>query len=148
MSEEQRRAIAGHLQRGAFVFAEVLSGNPNWAETFRSDLLRVDDGLRMRKLPANHPLLTGRLHETYGYDVRIARLRRALHEEYAKLPRLEAYVIEKDNEEVGMLSVHDVGSGLGHVLFPDCRGSMPNVSRQLAVNVVLYAMQRQLDIGM
>jgi hypothetical protein len=62
-----------------------------------------------------------------------------------KLPRLDAYVIEKDGKEVGVLSVHDVASGLGYVLYPDCRGLMPAESRQTATNVVLYAMQRQVQ---
>lgn len=146
MSDAQRQQIAARLKAGSFLFAEVLTGNPNWAESFRSDLLRIDDTLRIRKLPANHPLVTGRLYETFGYDLRETNVRRALRTEYTKLPRLDAYVIEQNGKEVGMLSVHDVGSGLGYVLFPECRGVMPHESRQTAVNVVLYAMQRQLKI--
>ncbi|MCB9866095.1 MAG: DUF4159 domain-containing protein [Phycisphaerales bacterium] len=146
MSDAQRQQIKRRLADGSFIFAEVLSGNPNWAESFRSDLLRLDDTLRIRKLPANHPLVTGRLYETFGYDLRETNVRRALRKEYTKLPRLDAYVIEKNGEEVGMLSVHDVGSGLGYVLYPGCRGVMPHESRQVAVNVVLYAMQRQLKV--
>lgn len=146
MTDAQRQMLAERIKRGTYIFAEVLTGNGKWAETFRSDLQKVDDKLTIRKLPANHPLLTGRLHETYGYDVRVMPLRRALREENEKLPRLDAYVIEREGEDVGMLSVHDVGSGLGYVFYPECRGAMPRNSRELAANIVLYALQRQLEL--
>jgi len=144
LTAAQQKAIRERIDGGTFVFVDVLSGNPNWAETMRSEILRIDDALRMRKLPASHPLLSGRLHETFGYDVRIAKLRLSLREEHAKLPRMDAYVIEKNGTEVGMFSTYDVGSGVGHVLFPECRGVMPHESRQVAANVLLYAMQRKL----
>ncbi len=143
LTDSQRRQINEHIDRGAFLFAEVLTGDTAWAESFRADLLKLGDGFRMRRLLGNHPLVNGQLNETYGFDVRLVGVRRALREAYEKLPRAELYIIERNDQEVGVLSVYDIGSGLGHVLYPECRGLMPEDSRKLAANVVLYAMQRQ-----
>ncbi|NOX58732.1 MAG: DUF4159 domain-containing protein [Planctomycetes bacterium] len=148
MTDKQLKTVSDHVKRGTFVFAEVLSGNVNWAESFRADLQKLDGDIRIRKLVANHPLVNGKLHETFGFDVRTVQMRRALRKEFKKLPRIDAYVIERNGEEIGVLSVHDVGSGLGYFLYPECRGIMPNSSRQFAANLVLYSMQRALEPSM
>jgi hypothetical protein len=147
MTDRQRDSIRRRMDQGAFIFAEVLSGNTNWAESFRSDLLKIDPALSLRKMPANHPLVTGRLDETFGYDLRVAPLRRALRADESLIPRMDAYVLERGGEEVGMFTVYDVASGLGYVMYPECRGLMPRASRQAAMNIVLYAMQRRLAMN-
>ncbi len=148
LTDQQLGLINKQIDKGAFVFAEVLTGDPNWAESFRADLQKLDGEIRIRKLVANHPVLNGKLYETFGYDVRTVAMRRELRDEFEKLPRLDAYIIERDGEEIGILSTHDVGSGLGYFLYPKCRGIMPNSSRQLAANLVLYSIQRTLEKGM
>jgi hypothetical protein len=109
--------------------------------------LKIDPALSLRKMPANHPLVTGRLDETFGYDLRVAPLRRALRADESLIPRMDAYVLERGGEEVGMFTVYDVASGLGYVMYPECRGLMPRASRQAAMNIVLYAMQRRLAMN-
>ncbi len=144
ITDKQLDMINKQIDKGAFLFAEVLTGDPNWAESFRADLQKLDGDIRIRKLVANHPLLNGKLYETFGYDVRTVAMRRDLRDDLEKLPRIDAYVIERDGEEVGVFSTHDVGSGLGYFLYPKCRGIMPEASRQLAANLVLYSLQRSL----
>lgn len=136
-----KRAIDG----GTYVFAEVVSGNGSWEEAFRSQLTKLDGSLRIHKVLANHPVLTGQISGTQGFDVREVPLRKALQAEYAKLPRADLYLIERDGKEVGMYSAHDISSGLGYVHYPGCRGVMPEFSRRIAANVVLHAMQQALD---
>lgn len=136
-----KQAIDG----GAYLFAEVVSGNVSWDESFRSELTRLDGSLRIHKVLANHPVLTGQIPQTQGFDVREVPLRKALSEEYKKLPRADLYLIERDGVEIGMYSAHDISSGLGYVHFPDCRGVMPEFSRRIAANVLLHAMQQALD---
>ncbi len=145
ITDEQLKRVRDKVEAGTFLFAEVLTGNTDWAETFRSDLLKLGDDVRIRRLLANHPILTGKVYETYGYDLRITPVRKALRDVYEKLPRLEMYVIEKGDKEIGVFTVHDVGSGLGYVMYPECRGAMPDASRKLAINVVLYSMQHALE---
>ena len=58
-----------------------------------------------------------------------------------KLPRADLYVIELDGREVGAFCTYDVASGVGYNQYSACRGLLPRSSRQLAVNVVLHAME-------
>jgi hypothetical protein len=148
MTDKQLGLINKHIDKGAFLFAEVLTGDPNWAESFRADLQKLAGEITIRKLVANHPLLNGKLYETFGYDVRTVAMRRTLRDDFEKLPRIDAYVIERDGEEVGILSTYDVGSGLGYFLYPKCRGIMPEASRRLSANLVLYSLQRSLPKSM
>ncbi|GJM23674.1 MAG: hypothetical protein DHS20C16_00890 [Phycisphaerae bacterium] len=148
MTDKQLGLINKQIDKGAFLFAEVLTGDANWAESLRADLQKLDGEIRIRKLVANHPLLNGKLYETFGYDVRTVAMRRALRDDLEKLPRIDAYVIERDGKEVGILSTHDVGSGLGYFLYPKCRGIMPDASRRVAANLVLYSLQRSLTKSM
>ncbi len=148
LTEAQLGLINRQIDKGAFLFAEVLTGDPNWAESFRADLQKLKGEIRIRKLVANHPVLNGKLYETFGYDVRTMAMRRTLRDDYEKLPRIDAYIIERDGEEIGILSTHDVGSGLGYFMYPKCRGIMPTYSRQLGANLVLYSLQRSLQSSM
>ena len=148
ITDKQLDLINKQLDKGAFLFAEVLTGDPNWAESFRADLQKLSGEITIRKLVANHPLLNGKLYETFGYDVRTMAMRHELRDDLEKLPRIDAYVIERDGEEVGVFSTYDVGSGLGYFLYPKCRGVMPDASRQFAANLVLYSLQRSLPKSM
>ena len=53
MTEEQLKQVRNKVDAGTFLFAEVLTGNTGWAETFRSDLLKLGDDVRIRRLLAN-----------------------------------------------------------------------------------------------
>ncbi len=143
MSEEQRRAVRHQLDAGTFLFAEVVSGREGWLEAFSADLQKVDDGLHIRQMLANHPVMTGQVEETQGYDLRRAAVRAALRDEDEVRPRPDMYVIEKNGKEIGVLSAYDISSGIGYNLYPGCRGLMPRESREMAANVLLYALERR-----
>ena len=146
LTDEDRQVLQTQIDAGTFIFAEVLDGRPGWLEAMIADLQSLDPGIRVRKLLANHPVMTGYIEGTQGYDVRQVALRKALSEEYEKLPRPDLYVIEKDGREIGVLSAYDVSSGIEYVLYPGCRGPMPAPSREIMTNVLLYAMEKQLGL--
>ena len=142
MTAEQRRVVLERIRGGSFLLAEVLSGNPAWVEAFRSELLKLAPGIRLRKMMSNHTVLTGFVAETQGFDVRQVALRQTLREEHDTRPRVDGYVIELDGKEVGAFSTYDLSAGLGYVLYPGCRGLMPRYCRRIATNVLLYAMDQ------
>jgi hypothetical protein len=141
--DRQREIIRRQIERGTFLFAEVLTGNPDWVEAFVAELQRVGSGISVKStMLATHPVLTGYVAGTQGYDVRRPRLRRAAREEDTERPRAGMYLIEKDGRQIGVLSTYDIASGIGYVMYPACRGPMPVDSRKLITNILLYAMER------
>lgn len=142
----EKAAIKSHIDRGGYLFADIVGGDPSSEEALRAELKSIDSGIEIRRLLSNHPVLSGRIKETQGFDVRQVQLRHALAEEFEKLPRAKMYLLERGGEEIGVLSAYDISSGQGYVMYPNCRGVMPEPSRQIAANVILYAMQRQLEM--
>lgn len=142
--EGEKQVIKSYIDSGGFLFADVIGGNESAGEALRSQIQSIDPTIEIRRLLSNHPIISGRVEETQGFDVRVVKLRHTLAKEFEKLPRAKMYLLERGGEEVGVLSEYDIASGQGYVFFPDCRGVMPEESRQIATNVVLYAMQRKL----
>lgn len=144
LTEGEKQAIKSYIDGGGFLFADVIGGNESAGEALRSQIQSMDPTIEIRRLLANHPIISGRVEETQGYDVRVVKLRHVLAKEFEKLPRAKMYLLERGGEEIGVLSEYDIASGQGYVFFPHCRGVMPEESRRIATNVILYAMQRKL----
>ena len=150
MQEETRRRVKEYLQGGGFLFADVVSGREDWAEQLEADLLKVDRGITMQQLRQSHPIYTGEVSGTQGFDIRRSHLREALRAEFSEYGRCDLRALVLDNRLVGVVSHHDVVSGLGYVLFPECRGPTPADARKVAMNALLTAMasNRGLDQGL
>ena len=96
----------------------------------------------MRKLYTSHPIFTGQIEGTQGYDVRRSRISRTLREEVDDTTgRCDLYALELDGREVGVLSQYDLSGGTTFLRYPGRRGPEPRAAREMAVNMVLHAMQ-------
>ncbi|MCP4248279.1 MAG: DUF4159 domain-containing protein [bacterium] len=144
LDQGQRARIRNWLDGGAYLVAEVAGGDPDWAEAFRADLLKIDDGLSVRRVFTSHPVFTGMIEGTQGYDVRRTLLSKALREDLGRLGRCDLYLVERDGREVGVFSQHDLSSGLSYMRYPGRRGPTPSAARGLAVNALLWAMERNI----
>ncbi|MHC4063029.1 MAG: DUF4159 domain-containing protein [Planctomycetota bacterium] len=56
LTQQQQARIRAALDDGAYLFAEVVGGNKDWAEAFRADLQKLDPELTVRKLYTSHPI--------------------------------------------------------------------------------------------
>ena len=140
MGSDVRLRVQEHLQSGGFLFADVVSGRQDWAEQLEADLLKVDPAITLQRLRQSHPIHTGEIPGTQGFDVRRSHLRTALRTEFSDYGRCDLRALILDDRLVGVVSHHDVVSGLGYVLFPECRGPMPSDARKVAMNTLLTAM--------
>lgn len=147
MSDSVRQRIQRHIQRGGLLFADVVSGHANWGEQLSADLLRVDRSLSLAPLRQSHPLLTGEISGSQGFDVRNPLLRAALRTRFTDRGRCDFFALLRNDQMVGVITHTDVISGLGYTLFPDCRGPMPDDARKLAMNAMLLAMRHQHEQG-
>lgn len=132
--QEIREAMKSNRQ----MLVDVVSGNPEWDEAFRTVLKGLDSGVSLQKLPRNDPILTGEIPGTQGFDAVNVAFRKALHDRFSKSGRCDLYGIYWNGKRVGVYSAYDISSGVGYHYFPGCRGVMPEDARQLAMNAFLY----------
>jgi hypothetical protein len=144
LNEVQKTKISAALHGNGFVVAEVVSGAPAWAESLRAEIRKLDPNLNIRLLPLSHPLFTGEIEGSQGFFVQKAPMRKTLRDTGPAWGRVSLYAIEIGRKEVGVLCEHDLSSGFSYALYPECRGPLPAYARRIAMNVMLYAMQRQL----
>jgi len=145
LTEDQLARTRQALKDGAYLLAEVVGGNRDWAEAFQVELRRIDPKLEIRKLYTNHPIFTGMVEGTQGFDVKRTRLSKTLREETSQTGRCDLYLLEIGGREVGVLSQYDLSGSLHFVQYPERRGPMPASGRQMVLNVVLYAMYRSVS---
>ena len=154
---DQKQAIRAALENDTYLFMDVAGGNQAWAESFEASLRTFDPDLTIKPLPSLHPVYTGQVRGTQGFDVKQVSVRKALHrkrypddedKDAIRTGRCDLYRIMHRAREIGVLSRHDICSGVGNVRYPGVRGPVPEASRRLAMNVVLRSMERRLgDAG-
>jgi len=150
---EQQAVIRAALENDTYLFMDVAGGREAWAESFEAGLRTFDPELTIKPLPSLHPVYTGQIRGTQGFDVKQVLVRKALHwkrfrededKDAIQTGRCDLYRVLHRDREVGILCKHDICSGVGNVRYPDVRGPVPEWSRRLAMNVVLRSMERRL----
>jgi hypothetical protein len=138
-SEPQRAEMLDALRGGKYLFVDVVSGNKDWDDGFRTALKQMDAGITLEKLSRGDPVFTGEIPGTQGFDAVKVNFRRALHTRFSTAGRCDLYAILAKGKPVGVYSAYDISSGIGYHYFPDCRGVTPQHARELAMNVFLAA---------
>lgn len=151
LTAEQQARIRRALQERTYLLGEVIGGDEERAETFAGQLQELDPRLTIRKLPTAHPVFTGRIRGTLGFDVTRTRLSRTLRKQLSasshydvEYGRCDLYRLEIDGREVGTLSKYDLSGGLHFVRYPHCRGPVPPSGREMVMNVILHALSRTI----
>ncbi|MEP0848103.1 MAG: DUF4159 domain-containing protein [Phycisphaerae bacterium] len=136
LSTEEQGALAAHLRRGGFLFAEACCGSAAFDVAFRQLAATLFPGQELLRLPAEHAVFRGRP----GFDVSRVSYKPAVEAERPGAREPELWGIELNGRLVLAYSPVGVGCGLdGHVCH-GCRGLVDEDARRLAVNVVLYAL--------
>lgn len=133
VKQQLRDAMKGNRQ----LFVDVVSGNPDWDETFRGALKGLDPGISIQKLRRNDPIYTGEIAGTQGFDATNVAFRKALHDRFSESGRCDLYAIYLSGKRIGVYSAYDLSSGIGYHYFPGCRGIAPEGARQIAMNMFL-----------
>jgi len=145
ISAEHKQQIMKHIRAGGYLLVDVVTGKEDWAEAAESAFRGLDPAVTLRNMRSMHPVYTGKIGGTRGFDLRAAPMRKSLARKFVNAGRNEFLTILYKGEEVGALSAWDIASGVGYNLYPECRGLRAEASRELAMNVVLYAMQREFQ---
>ncbi len=136
LSEQERTALAAHLRRGGFLFADACCGREAFDAAFRAMVEKMFPNESLRKLPPDHPIFRGQP----GFRLDTIGYKPAALADHPGLKHPELWGLEIDGRLAIVYSPFAIGCGLdGHVCY-NCRGYLIDDARRLAANIVLYAL--------
>lgn len=136
LGEREQAALASHLRRGGFLFADACCGREAFDQSFRRVVAAMFPGETFARLPTDHVIFRGEP----GFRMDGVRRRPVADaaEGVTEPPELWGLVI--DGRLVLAYSPLAIGCGLdGHKCF-NCLGLIDEDARRLAANAVLYAL--------
>jgi hypothetical protein len=141
LAEPERQALKEYLAKGGFLWAEAAGGAPAFDEAFQK--LASDMGWELARLPADHPLMTGKFRAGAGYNVvKGVRFRHALQMRRTSSPFAELLGIRQDGKLVGVYSPLDVlFSTTGYEAY-GCLGYQAPDAVAVATNIGIYLTDR------
>lgn len=137
---EQKQRIADHVAQGGYLLIDVVTGNTQWGEAGLAAIRSMLSGVTTAPIRTLHPVYTGKIPGTQGFDARGGPLRKTLQTDLVKNGRNDFTLLFLKDKEIGAFSAYDLASGLTCNEFPGCRGLEPSAARPLVLNCVLNAM--------
>ena len=146
-SEVEIQALRDYLSRGPVLIADACCGSERFDRSFRELMNRLYPDHPLEPIPAGHEMF----QRSTGYDVTTVRRRRTLPAaESASLrtqiesgpPLLEG--IRINGQYVVIYSRYDLSCALENQASLACDGYVTEDAVKLAVNIVMYALFRQL----
>ena len=145
-SEEDRKRLRTHLERGGFLFANAICSAENFATSFQSEMKKIFSPAEWKKIPPNDPIFS----DEYGgfkIDALDARLpERAPGQGTVSQTRQiqpELYGIRLSDEDrwLVVFSPLDVSCALEKTSSLECKGYTQRSALQLATNAIFYAIE-------
>jgi hypothetical protein len=137
LDAEEREALKNALEAGTFLWLEAAMGSPGFDEAVR----RLAEALEwnLRRLPADHPLMTGEIPGGLGRDLtEDVQFRRTLRIARADRDYAELIGIFAGGELVGVYSPLDVAFSLTGYQAYGCGGYEAEDALAVASNIVLW----------
>lgn len=145
LTDGEKRDVKRAIDSNAFLLVDVAAGHEGAAEMFRATIRSIDNSVSVTHLHRDHAMFTGRIEGTTGYDLTQASLRPALHNRLGPQGQCDLDGILVGSEFRGVFSSFDLASGLGHHLFPGCKGPMPESARRFAIHAGLLALKGEKE---
>jgi hypothetical protein len=137
MSEAERAALKGLLEKGAFLVADATLGDERFVESFRQ--LIKEAGLQERLLPLAHPIVGGAMDGATGHDLskNIGLTHEALRRSIANV-RLELTGIYLGERLVGVFSPRDLFYSQAGMRAYQSVGFDESTAQRVVDNIMLY----------
>ena len=137
LTAAEKRRLKDYLDRGGFLFAEACCGMTAFDKGFRALMAELYPGRPLERIGPDDPLLNGQVGHKIG-RVHLSTTRRGETPKETS-PHLEGIKI---GDRYGVVySPLALGPGLDGVATFHSRGYAPADARQLAVNILLYALK-------
>lgn len=137
MTPEQVKALKSYLDKGGVLVAESCCGAKAFDESFRKLVSGMFGKDTLKPLPAEHPILTGRVGKRLGPVRYRPSLAKELNQAGAERASLEA--LSLDGRTAIIYSKYDWSCALEGDGSLTCRGYADNDGKTLAFNIFLYA---------
>jgi len=136
LAEAQRKALAGYLDRGGFLWAHACCGREAFDKALRRLVGEMFPGATLRRLPPDHPLYNGQM----GGRIRSVRYSDAVRAEQPDLDDPILYGLDRGGHLVLLYSPYGLADGLDGLTTYGARTVAPPDARRLAVNILLFAL--------
>jgi len=136
LSEAEREALEGYLDRGGFLLAEACCGRAAFDGAFRALMKDLFPDAALQELPADHPIYSGKVGpkiERISYSADVAA-------DSPDLDRPVLYGLVRNGHLVVVYSPYGIGAGLDGIRTYGARCLAPADAKRLAANILLYAL--------
>jgi hypothetical protein len=148
-TDEQHKRLRQHLERGGFLFANAICSAEPFATAFQAEMKKVFPNAEWKRIPLNDPIFS----DNYGgfvinaLDVRqperIPGQEGTITRTQQMPPELYGIRLSDEDRWLVVFSPKDVSCALEKTSSLECRGYTQRSARQLATNVVLYAIEHR-----
>lgn len=138
LTEEQRKALAKHLELGGFIFADSICASKTFTESFRKEMKEVLRlvGSSLKPIPPDHKIWRGPY--TINEVTLRTKTRGGVFKEEKTRPRMEG--AEIDGRLVVVFSPVDLSCALENAGKSQCTGYIHDDALKIGTNVVLYSL--------
>ena len=136
LSDAEREALKGYLDRGGFLWAVACCGRPAFDKAFRDLVAGLFPDSPLEELPPDHPIYSGKV----GAPISTVAYSPAIKAESPDLARPVLYGLVRNGHLVIVYSPYGMAEGLDGIKTYGARAYAPDDARRLAVNILLYAL--------
>lgn len=136
LSPAERDALAAHLRRGGFLFAEACCGLEPFHTAFRDLVRETLPDATLERLPADHPIFAGQP----GFDLSAVRYSPDAQRLRAGQQAPELWGLRLEGRLAVVYSPYSLSCGLSGPVFDGCWGLESEDARHMAANIILYAL--------
>ena len=146
-SDEQRKRLRTHLERGGFLFANAICSAEPFTIAFQTEMKKTFPNTEWKKIPSNDPIFS----DNYGgfkidtLDIRLPERTpgqpRTVTQNRQMQPELYGMRLSDEDRWLVVFSPYDVSCALEKASSLECRGYTQKSAFQLSANVILYALE-------
>ncbi|MDO5553788.1 MAG: DUF4159 domain-containing protein [Planctomycetia bacterium] len=143
-SDAERNNMKLYIERGGFLFANALCASPAFTKSFQEEMRAIFPEETLTDIPKDDPLYTNRYG---GFSIETVSMRKAMRRQGRKMESVESTSqpelkgIKRQGRWVVVFSPYDVSCALENSSGLECSGYTHQSAFQIAVNVVLYAVE-------
>jgi len=136
LSDVERAALKGYLDRGGFVWAHACCGRAAFDKALRALVADLFPDSPLTLLPSNHDIYSGKV----GSCIKAVRYADAVRAAEPDLDTPVLYGLERDGHLVMVYSPYGLADGLDGLKTYGARSVDRPDARRLVVNILLYAL--------
>jgi hypothetical protein len=137
LSDAEKKALRGYMDRGGFVWAEACCGRAAFDKAFRDLMKELFPDAELKQLPRDHPIFTGAM-AARGARIDTVTYSPAVKAESPNLNLPVLFGLERGGHLVLVYSPYGLAPGLDGIKTYGARALSPEDARRVATNILLY----------